>query len=203
MLFFSYRIFSITKANLVSSCSINSWPMNKILESSYTSIFNVHVLWICNMLLSINKYSTRFYMILKLVCSDPFYTYKESIALIWFDHFVSLFFLFKSRDASLIAVANSVTSFLFGFIIFSMLGFLAKTLGTDVPHVVKDGIGLLFIIIPQSIVGMSVPAFWSWMFFLMIFTVGFCSLVQAQLHIFCQCIDGYRNDPKNWYEFRI
>ena len=47
--------------------------------------------------------------------------------------------IFHIRDSVLFAIANSGTSFLAGFVIFSVLGFMAKELGQPIEDVVAAG----------------------------------------------------------------
>ena len=47
--------------------------------------------------------------------------------------------LFYYRDTLIVSVGNCVTSIIAGFPIFSILGFMAKQLGKDVPDVVASG----------------------------------------------------------------
>ena len=46
---------------------------------------------------------------------------------------------FAPQDSVLFAIANSGTSFLAGFVIFSVLGFMAKELGQPIEDVVAAG----------------------------------------------------------------
>lgn len=43
------------------------------------------------------------------------------------------------RDAILVAIINSLTSILAGFVVFSVLGFMSKQLDKDINHVASKG----------------------------------------------------------------
>ena len=51
------------------------------------------------------------------------------------------------RDAVVVTVINCATSFLGGFVIFSVLGFMSLKSGIPVSHVATDG---LYIVVPRD-----------------------------------------------------
>ena len=55
--------------------------------------------------------------------------------------------VFPSRDSCVFAFTNSLTSFLAGFVIFSVLGFMAQEHGVSVAEVAESG---AFIFLRQS-----------------------------------------------------
>ncbi|XP_068191553.1 sodium- and chloride-dependent GABA transporter 3-like [Antennarius striatus] len=72
------------------------------------------------------------------------------------------------KDCFWISLLNSGTSFVAGFVIFSVLGFMAHSQGVTVDTVVESGPGLAFIAYPQATALMPLPQFWSVCFFLML-----------------------------------
>ncbi|XP_046724274.1 sodium- and chloride-dependent betaine transporter-like [Silurus meridionalis] len=71
------------------------------------------------------------------------------------------------RDGIWLCVLNSCTSFVAGFVVFSVLGFMAETLGVGIEDVARPGPGLAFITYPQAVAMMPLPQFWSTCFFIM------------------------------------
>lgn len=81
------------------------------------------------------------------------------------------------RDAILVSVANMLTAILAGFVVFAILGFLAKESGVSVKDVVSSGPGLAFITYPEAVLRMPLPQLWALLFFIMLFTLGIGSQV--------------------------
>ncbi|XP_024082895.1 sodium-dependent serotonin transporter isoform X2 [Cimex lectularius] len=76
------------------------------------------------------------------------------------------------RDAILTSTINCLTSLLAGFVIFSVLGYMAYVQNTTVDKVGLEGPGLVFIVYPEAIATMTGSVFWSIIFFLMLITLG-------------------------------
>ncbi|KAL9966641.1 hypothetical protein ACROYT_G024749 [Oculina patagonica] len=76
------------------------------------------------------------------------------------------------RDSILFTLCNSGTSFYGGFLIFSVLGFMAKNQGVDVKDVAKSGPGLAFIVYPEAVAQMPLAPLWSALFFFMLILLG-------------------------------
>ncbi|GFY50126.1 sodium-dependent serotonin transporter [Trichonephila inaurata madagascariensis] len=76
------------------------------------------------------------------------------------------------RDAIFTSTVNCLTSFLAGFVIFSVLGYMAHMLKKDISNVATDGQGLVFVVYPEAVATMSGSVFWSILFFLMLITLG-------------------------------
>ncbi|XP_023280248.1 sodium- and chloride-dependent GABA transporter 3-like [Seriola lalandi dorsalis] len=72
------------------------------------------------------------------------------------------------KDCFWICLLNSGTSFVAGFVVFSVLGFMAQKQGVTVDNVAESGPGLAFIVYPQAAAMMPLPQFWSVCFFLML-----------------------------------
>ncbi|XP_065808349.1 sodium- and chloride-dependent GABA transporter 2 isoform X1 [Labrus bergylta] len=76
------------------------------------------------------------------------------------------------KDSFLLCLLNSGTSFLAGFAIFSVLGFMAEEQGVDIATVAESGPGLAFIAYPRAVAMMPFPQLWAVCFFLMIIMLG-------------------------------
>ncbi|XP_033995000.1 solute carrier family 6 member 22, tandem duplicate 2 [Trematomus bernacchii] len=76
------------------------------------------------------------------------------------------------RDCVYLCLLNSLTSFVAGFAIFSVLGFMAKEQGVDISMVAESGPGLAFIAYPRAVALMPLPQLWAIFFFVMIIFLG-------------------------------
>ncbi|KAM3605384.1 uncharacterized protein V6R79_024762 [Siganus canaliculatus] len=72
------------------------------------------------------------------------------------------------KDCFWLCLLNGGTSFVSGFVVFSVLGFMAQTQSVPVDTVVESGPGLAFIAYPQATALMPLPQFWTVCFFLML-----------------------------------
>ncbi|KAK0134386.1 Sodium- and chloride-dependent GABA transporter 2 [Merluccius polli] len=72
------------------------------------------------------------------------------------------------KDTFLLCLLNSGTSFVAGFVVFSILGFMAERKGVPVDMVADSGPSLAFIAYPQATALMPLPQFWTSCFFLML-----------------------------------
>ncbi|KAJ7329166.1 hypothetical protein JRQ81_015340 [Phrynocephalus forsythii] len=76
------------------------------------------------------------------------------------------------RDCFMLCFLNSATSFVAGFAIFSVLGFMAQDQGVPISDVAESGPGLAFIAYPKAVTLMPVSQLWSCLFFLMLIFLG-------------------------------
>ncbi|XP_054482431.1 sodium- and chloride-dependent GABA transporter 1 isoform X3 [Anoplopoma fimbria] len=76
------------------------------------------------------------------------------------------------KDTLTIAIINSVTSILAGFVIFSAFGYMSYLQGIPVSDLAVDGPGLVFIVYPQAFANMPVSQLWAVMFFFMLLCLG-------------------------------
>uniref|UniRef100_A0A8C9VKJ8 Transporter n=1 Tax=Scleropages formosus TaxID=113540 RepID=A0A8C9VKJ8_SCLFO len=85
------------------------------------------------------------------------------------------------KDSFYLCLLNSGTSFVAGFAIFSVLGFMAREQGVDISQVAQSGPGLAFIAYPRAVAKMPVPQLWAVCFFIMIILLGIDSQVRLPL----------------------
>ncbi|XP_006783360.1 sodium- and chloride-dependent GABA transporter 2-like [Neolamprologus brichardi] len=76
------------------------------------------------------------------------------------------------RDSFYLCLLNSAASFMSGFAIFSVLGYMSQKQGVDIATVAESGPGLVFIVYPQAVTLLPWPQVWSVCFFAMIILLG-------------------------------
>uniref|UniRef100_A0A4W6D9P5 Transporter n=1 Tax=Lates calcarifer TaxID=8187 RepID=A0A4W6D9P5_LATCA len=76
------------------------------------------------------------------------------------------------RDSFYLCLMNSGTSFISGFAIFSVLGYMSQKQGISISAVAESGPGLVFIVYPQAVTLLPWPQVWSVCFFTMIILLG-------------------------------
>ncbi|XP_071954065.1 sodium- and chloride-dependent glycine transporter 1-like isoform X2 [Antedon mediterranea] len=95
------------------------------------------------------------------------------------------------RDAMIVPVLNCLTSIFAGFVIFSILGFMAKELGKPVEEVVDESFGLAFIAYPAAVAKLPVSPLWSVLFFMMLLTLGLGSEIVIVQTVMTAIIDEF------------
>ncbi|CAG0895647.1 unnamed protein product [Cyprideis torosa] len=76
------------------------------------------------------------------------------------------------RDAMVVPLINCATSIFAGFVVFSVIGFMAQETGQPIDKVVSQGPGLAFIVYPEAVSRFPGAWFWAFLFFAMLFTIG-------------------------------
>ena len=103
------------------------------------------------------------------------------------------------RDAIIISVINSGTSFFAGFVIFAILGFMAEKTGKGIDEIVSSGSALAFIAYPEAVLHMPVPPIWAFLFFFMLLTLGMDSMLAYVETITTTIIDHFSLYDKKHY----
>ncbi|XP_069767133.1 sodium-dependent serotonin transporter-like isoform X2 [Narcine bancroftii] len=95
-------------------------------------------------------------------------------------------------DALLTSTVNCLTSFLSGFVIFTILGYMAEKRNEEVADVAKDlGPSLLFITYAEGIANLPAPTFFAIIFFVMLITLGLDSTFAGLEGVITAVLDEY------------
>uniref|UniRef100_A0A8C6Q8W4 Transporter n=1 Tax=Nothobranchius furzeri TaxID=105023 RepID=A0A8C6Q8W4_NOTFU len=96
------------------------------------------------------------------------------------------------RDAIVTSLVNCLTSFVSGFVIFTVLGYMAEMRKVEVEDVARDkGPSLLFITYPEAIANMMGSTFFAIIFFVMMITLGLDSTFGGLEAIITAVLDEY------------
>ncbi|XP_031424194.1 sodium- and chloride-dependent GABA transporter 2-like isoform X1 [Clupea harengus] len=76
------------------------------------------------------------------------------------------------KDTFVLCLVNGGSSFVAGFAIFSVLGFMSYEQGLPISEVAATGPGLAFIAYPRAVAMMPFPQLWSICFFVMVILLG-------------------------------
>ncbi|KAJ8369510.1 hypothetical protein SKAU_G00095380 [Synaphobranchus kaupii] len=101
-----------------------------------------------------------------------------------------------NKDCVYLCLLNSGTSFVAGFAIFSVLGFMAQEQGVDISMVAESGPGLAFIAYPRAVAMMPLPQLWAVFFFIMIILLGLDSEWDGVMEKEKRCSGTRKTDGK-------
>uniref|UniRef100_A0A8C1WRJ3 Transporter n=1 Tax=Cyprinus carpio TaxID=7962 RepID=A0A8C1WRJ3_CYPCA len=101
------------------------------------------------------------------------------------------------RDAILTSTINCVTSFISGFAIFSVLGYMANQHQVNIKDVATEGAGLVFIIYPEAISTLPGATFFAIVFFIMLLTLGIDSAMGGMEAVITGLSDDFKILKRN------
>uniref|UniRef100_A0A8C5PB97 Solute carrier family 6 member 13 n=1 Tax=Leptobrachium leishanense TaxID=445787 RepID=A0A8C5PB97_9ANUR len=95
------------------------------------------------------------------------------------------------RDCVALCFLNSGTSFVAGFAIFSILGFMAEEQRVPISEVAESGPGLAFIAYPRAVSMMPFAPLWACFFFIMVILLGLDSQFVCVESLVTSLVDMY------------
>ena len=96
------------------------------------------------------------------------------------------------RDCLVTSAVNSFTSLFSGFVIFTYLGYMAKSQNKSIEDVADQGPGLVFEVYPQAVATLPGSQFWSVIFFFMLIMLGMDSAMGGLECVITGLMDEYK-----------
>ncbi|KAM4587452.1 sodium- and chloride-dependent GABA transporter 3 isoform 1-T2 [Odontesthes bonariensis] len=103
------------------------------------------------------------------------------------------------RDCLMLCCLNSGTSFVAGFAIFSVLGFMAYEQNVPIEAVAESGPGLAFIAYPKAVTMMPLSPLWACLFFMMLIFLGLDSQFVCVESLVTAVVDMYPDTFRRGY----
>jgi neurotransmitter:Na+ symporter, NSS family len=106
-------------------------------------------------------------------------------------------------DGYITALANSAISLFAGFVVFSVLGYMAVTQGVSVNDVAASGPGLAFVVFPQALSLMPLAPLFAVLFFIMLLSLGIDSAFSLVEAVNTSIADKYHKPKKRRIAFWV
>jgi len=97
------------------------------------------------------------------------------------------------RDCLVTSAVNSFTSLFSGFVIFTYLGYMARSQGKDIENVADQGPGLVFEVYPQAVATLPGSQFWAVIFFFMLIMLGMDSAMGGLECVITGVMDEFKD----------
>ncbi|XP_067649903.1 sodium-dependent proline transporter-like [Haliotis asinina] len=95
------------------------------------------------------------------------------------------------RDCLIVTIVSEGTSIFSGLVTFATLGVMSRKSGVPIETVVSSGPGLGFVTYPETLAQLPLPQLWSFLFFLMLLTVGLDSQFMGVEVVITALVDQY------------